>query len=70
MVFGILKSSSLILNDIGYSLNEDISLKKLTKDFIKTCLKELDISILHRYINKVFLISIERLFLWLMILTL
>ena len=29
MVFGILKSSSLILNDIGYSLNEDISLKKV-----------------------------------------
>lgn len=54
MVFGILKSSSLILNDIGYSLNEDISLKKVNERLYKNLSKELDISILHRYINKVF----------------
>lgn len=28
MVYGILKSKSIVLNEIAYSLNEEISLKK------------------------------------------
>ncbi|MGI6782224.1 MAG: hypothetical protein ACOX56_05320 [Acholeplasmataceae bacterium] len=44
MVFGILKSSSMVLNDIAYSLNENIALKKVNERLYRNLLKENDIS--------------------------
>ncbi|MGI6782030.1 MAG: transposase [Acholeplasmataceae bacterium] len=52
MVFGILKSSSMVLNDIAYSLNENIALKKVNERLYRNLLKENDISTFHSYITK------------------
>lgn len=52
MLFGILKSSSLILNDIGHALNEDISLKKINKRLYSNLLKGENTRTKHNYINK------------------
>lgn len=51
MVFGIMKSSSLVLNDIAHALNEDIPLKKTNTRLYKNLLKNHDISLRHNLIS-------------------
>ena len=51
MVFGILKSSSLILTDVGFSLNEKSSLKKVEERLCRNLQSEISISTKHAFIS-------------------
>ena len=44
ITFGILKSSSLVLNDIAYALNEKTSLKKVNERLYKNLQKPIKLS--------------------------
>lgn len=51
MVFGILKSKSIVLNDIAHSLNEEISLKKTNKRLYTNLMRTPDINERHNLIK-------------------
>lgn len=51
MTFGILKSNSIILNDIAHSLNESITLKKTNERLYKNLLKEIEELTTHSFIS-------------------
>lgn len=52
MCFGILKSSSIVLNDIAHSLNEKVTLKKVNERLYKNLMKEIDLSVGIIFISK------------------
>lgn len=51
MVYGILKSKSIVLNDVAHSLNEDISLKKVNERLYKNLMRAPDINERHNMIK-------------------
>ena len=51
MVYGILKSKSIVLNDIAHSLNEDISLKKVNERLYTNLMRIPDINERHNLIK-------------------
>ena len=51
MVYGILKSKSIVLNDIAHSLNEGISLKKVNERLYKNLMRIPDINERHNLIK-------------------
>lgn len=44
MTYGILKSKSIVLNDIAHSLNEEASLKKVNERLYKNLMRTQDIN--------------------------
>ena len=51
MTYGILKSKSIVLNDIAHSLNEDTSLKKVNERLYKNLMRSPDINERHNMIK-------------------
>ena len=51
MVYGILKSKSIVLNEIAHSLNEDASLKKVNERLYKNLMRSPDINERHNMIK-------------------
>jgi hypothetical protein len=51
MIFGIMKSNSLVLNDIAHALNETTQLKKVNYRLQRNLEKEPDVFIKHQLIN-------------------
>ena len=51
MTYGILKSKSIVLNEIAHSLNEDISLKKVNERLYKNLMRIPDINERHNMIK-------------------
>lgn len=51
MVYGILKSKSIVLNEIAHSLNEDASLKKVNERLYKNLMRNPDINERHNMIK-------------------
>lgn len=51
MVFGILKSSSIVLNDIAHALNEKITLKKTNYRLQRNLTSQIDVAIKHSFIK-------------------
>lgn len=51
MVYGILKSKSIVLNEIAHSLNEDTSLKKVNERLYKNLMRNPDINERHNMIK-------------------
>ena len=51
MIYGILKSKSIVLNDIAHSLNEDISLKKVNERLYTNLMRIPDINERHNLIR-------------------
>lgn len=51
MIFGMMKSSSVILNNIAHSLNENINLKKLNYRLQRNLEKEINVSVFHSFIS-------------------
>ncbi len=51
MIYGILKSKSIVLNDIAHSLNEDIALKKTNKRLYTNLMRIPDINERHNLIK-------------------
>ena len=51
MTYGILKSKSIVLNDIAHGLNEDISLKKTNKRLYTNLMRIPDINERHNLIK-------------------
>ncbi len=51
MTYGILKSKSVVLNDIAHALNEDVPLKKVNERIYKNLMRAPDVAERHNMIK-------------------